>query len=175
MATCEDCAAAYREAIRELTDDICDPEKLKRLYGLANLLWTREVMQASLPEEGNRRHLCKKDHQRPESNGGGNGTSEINIYLVSYKDYMAAAGRSPERISKHGFVFGCGPETFAVCINGEATSEQQAWTLAHELSHLALGHVDRKPLTDEERADRLSCFVLAMARLLALREAQKYE
>lgn len=99
----------------------------------------------------------------------------VNVYLVSYKDFTAAAGRSPERISKHGFVFGCGPKDFAICINGEASPDQQTRTLAHELSHIALGHVDEKMLTDEEKADRLSCFILGMAWMMARREVRKYE
>lgn len=43
MATCEDYATAYREAITELTERIQGAEALKRLYNLAQYLWERKA------------------------------------------------------------------------------------------------------------------------------------
>ena len=53
-----------------------------------------------------------------------------------------------------------------ICLNESQGAADGLHTLAHELAHIALGHLEGR-LTAEEQAERLACFILGFARVLA--------
>lgn len=93
----------------------------------------------------------------------------FNIKIVSYKDcadcYSMDMRSMYENISTQGFSFSV-DGAFVAAINENACGKlRRHWTIAHELSHILLGHITRYDtsvsLLREQEADRLAAELLA--------------
>ena len=96
--------------------------------------------------------------------------AEVNVYVNRYADYARAAGhRPPVYGTDQGFAYWVGND-YMVFITERDDIDEQIHTLAHECAHIALGHIG--PNVDaEEQAERLSCFILGFAKVMATMRA----
>lgn len=92
--------------------------------------------------------------------------AEVNVYVNRYADYARVIGERPSRYGDRGFVSSPQNGIYMVFINERDDIDEQIHTLAHECAHIALGHIG--PDVDaEEQAERLSCFILGFAKVMA--------
>lgn len=95
-----------------------------------------------------------------------------NVRLFTYTDYARAAETTVEEIIRRfgpdGFTQRLGGST-AVFYRECANLRRVRWTVAHELAHVLLGHLDGQgdPRTADRQADRLARELLCPAAVVA--------
>ena len=62
------------------------------------------------------------------------------VKLFTYKQYRELMKEEPEAFSKYGFLYGR-EKILAICINEKQPPDEKIFTMAHEVAHLALGHL----------------------------------